>query len=236
MNLKISNLLWAKIAFVSCFVACIADYFSVPVFASFYPSYDPVSQPSSVLGAAGSPIARFVSVSWIVIGLVFVLFALGYGLSNLKNLKAHKIAAWLIGIYGIGEEMGSGILPGNHINGHITTMGWFHDAVGGIGMAALMILPLVLMKKFTKSAYPFMHRLCLLINITGFIIFLGFSYSHIARFSGHRIAMWHGLFQRLWDLNYYLFLMAIATQLLVENRKLQRNNTLVNFNSINQVC
>jgi hypothetical protein len=224
MNGKIISMSWAKIAMVSCFIACLCDFFSASVFARYYPGYNPVAQPTSVLGAAGSPIARLVSLSWIFFGLLFLLYAAGYGLSNYRNLPAHKIAAWLIAIYGFGEEIGSGVLPGNHVNGHITTIGWFHDMVGGIGMAALMILPLVLLKKFTRSDFPLMHRFCKTITVIGFIIFVGFTVSHLSAITDHRFALWHGLWQRLWTVNYYVFLMVIAIQLVIEVRKFKKQS------------
>ena len=224
MNGKIISMSWAKVALVSCFVACIGDFFSAAVFARYYPGYNPIAQPLSALGSAGSPIARFVSLSWIFFGMLFLLYAAGYGLSNYSNLPAQKIAAWLIAIYGLGEEIGSGVLPGNHLNGHITTLGWFHDMVGGIGMVALMVLPLVLLKKFTRSEFPLMHRFCKIIAVIGFIIFVGFTVSHIFAITDHRIALWHGLWQRLWIVNYYVFLMVIAMQLVSDVRKFKKQS------------
>jgi hypothetical protein len=219
MSRKMINRTWANTAMVSCFLACLCDLFSVPVFARFYPGYDPISQPISILGASGSPIARFVSWCWIFIGILFLLFAVGYGLSNPRKLTSHKIAAWLIAIYGLGEEIGSGVFPGNHLAGSLTVTGWTHNILGGAGMAALMILPPVLMKKFTKSGYPIFYRFCQIITVLGLVIFLGFTISHIASFTGHRFALKHGLWQRLWVINYYVFLMAIAGQLVIEDRK-----------------
>jgi hypothetical protein len=207
---------------LSCFLACLCDIFSIPVFTRFYPGYNPVAQPISVLGAAGSPIARFVSWCWIFIGVLFLLFAVGYGLSNYRKLTAHRFAAWLIGIYGLGEEIGSGVFPGNHLAGHLTAIGWIHNMVGGIGMAALMVLPPVLMRKFTRSEFPVLHRFCLIITIIGLFIFVGFTISHISAFTGRRFALWHGLWQRLWVVNYYVFLMVIAVHLLTEARKVKR--------------
>jgi hypothetical protein len=221
MSRKIKKWTWANVALMSCIVACICDMFSVPVFARFYPEYNPVSQPISVLGAAGSPIARFVSWWWIFIGLLFLLFALAYALSNHLKQPAQNLAAWLIGIYATGEQIGSGLFPGNHLAGHLTAIGWVHNMLGGAGMAALMVLPLVLLKKFTLPEFPLLHRFCIIITAVGVIIFLGFTISHISVFTGHRFAQWHGLWQRLWVANYYVFLMVIAAQLVLEKRRLK---------------
>jgi hypothetical protein len=221
MNGRIIRWSWAKIAMVSCCIACLLDMATISIFARFYPGYNSIVQPVSVLGAAGSPIARIVSLWWVFIGLLFLLFAFGYGVSNHTKPSTHNLAAWLIGIYAVGDEIGSGVFPGDHLAGYLTATGWIHNIVGGIGMAALMVLPPVLMKKFTLSAFPILHSFCIIITAIGSIIFLGFTVSHISVFKGHWFASSHGLWQSLWIINYYVFLMVIAVQLVIEDRKLK---------------
>jgi hypothetical protein len=210
--------LWAYGSLLACFVACVGDLAALWVFSHMYKGYNPDIQPISALGAQGSPIARLVSGWWIFIGSVFLLFAYAYGKCDAGQNSAHKLTAWLVAIYAVGEEIGSGIFPGNHIAGHLTSIGIVHNVTGGIGVIALVFAPFVLMKKYTRADHLSFNRFLWTISILGILAFLFFSISRLTRPELFWLRSRHGLWQRLFVADYYVFLIAIAAKLVLEHR------------------
>ena len=219
--MKASNcfIRWSYAALITCLVATVGDLASLAVFARFYPAYSPRLEPISALGASGSPIALFVSGWWVLMGLVFLLFAYTYGKSNFLQHPAQKISAWLIGVYAIGEEVGSGLFPGNHLAGHLTLSGIIHNVIGGIGVIAIVAIPFVLMKKYTRAGDAAFNRFLLIISVSGIIFFILFSISRLALPEIHALRFWHGLWQRFFIANYYIMLVAIALKQVLESSR-----------------
>jgi hypothetical protein len=213
-----NNILWSQVALVACLVACIGDLTALIIFARLYPGYNQLLQPISALGAHGSPIARVVSSWWILIGLILLLFAIAYGKSELVQTPVHRLIAWLIGIYAVGEEIGSGVFPGNHVAGHLTSIGIVHNILGGFGVVALMISPFVLMKKYSRTDHYNLNRFFLIISITGILGFLLFSITRLNPPGFHWLHAWHGLWQRLFVADYYAILIVAAIQQFLEHR------------------
>jgi hypothetical protein len=207
---SVNHFTWSKIAVVTCLIACLGDMMLVNIFSRFYPEFNPVVQPTSALGALGSPVAHVVSAWWILAGFIFLFFAISFYQSQEIKTKVHQLASLLFGLYAIGEEMGSGIFPGNRILGHLTTIGILHNVIGGIGTGALLISPFVILKKYhRKEDYP-MRRYLLFVCISGILIFFAFTLSHF----NWRVMQWlylrHGLIQRIFLTDYYLFLIVTA--------------------------
>jgi hypothetical protein len=211
---------WSYAALIMCLVATVSDVVSLTVFARFFPAYDPQLQPISALGASGSPIARFVSGWWILLGLLFLLFAFAYAKSNFLHNPAQKISSWLIGVYALGEEAGSGLFPGNHVAGHLTATGIIHNIIGGIGTVALVAIPFVLMKKYTRTGHPAFYRFLLIISLTGIVFFLLFTLSRLTLPGLYGLRLLHGLLQRLFVADFYAMLVVIAAKQALEAKKL----------------
>ena len=212
------NVSWSYLALITCLIASVGDLVSLVVFADFYPAYNSYSQPISALGASGSPIAREVSLWWIFLGLIFLTFAFAYRMSNDTNNPVLRITSWLIAAYAVGEEIGSGMFPGNHLAGHLTAMGIIHNIVGGIGIVALALIPFVLMKYYTRAIHPAFNRFLLTISMTGIFFFLLFSISRFSLPELQWFRSWHGLWQRLFVANYYIMLVVIAVKQVMESR------------------
>jgi hypothetical protein len=209
---------WVYVSLLACLIACIGDLAALMVFTHIYKGYNPNIQPISALGALGSPIAREVSCWWIFIGSVFLLFAYAYAKSDAHQNSAQRLTAWLIAIYAVGEEIGSGVFPGNHFAGHLTSIGIIHNVIGGIGISALVIAPFVLMKKYTRADHPSFNYFLWTISILGILVFLIFSISRSTLPELLWMRSQHGLWQRLFVADYYAFLIAIASKLLLEHR------------------
>jgi small-conductance mechanosensitive channel len=209
---------WSYAALITCLVATVCDLVSLAVFAHFYAAYNPKLQPISALGASGSPISLFVSGWWVFLGLVFLVFSYAYGKSNFLHHPAQRISAWLMGVYALGEEAGSGLFPGNHLANHLTATGIVHNIIGGIGVIALVTIPFVLMKKYTRAGHPAFNRFLLIISLTGIIFFLLFSISRLTLPGLYGLRLWHGLWQRFFVANYYIMLVVIASKQVLESR------------------
>jgi hypothetical protein len=190
------------------------------VFARFYPGYDARIQPVSALGAKGSPIAGLVSGWWIFIGMVFLIFAFSFGKTNYSHKRPHMLTAWLIGIYATGEEIGSGVFPGNHLAGRLTTTGIIHNLIGGIGVLALVLSPFVMKRKYPRIDYPSFNRFLSIISLSGIFVFLLFSITKLNLAGIPWFRSLHGLWQRLFIANYYLFLIVLSLKTAKEVRVL----------------
>jgi hypothetical protein len=218
MNMSKRFITWSYVALAACLVATICDLVSLAVFARLYPSYDPKLQPISALGATGSPLAQYVSGWWIFLGLVFLLFAFSYEKSNFLHNRAQLITAWLVGIYALCEETGSGLFPGNHLAGRLTTMGIVHNIFGAIGVIALMAIPFVLMQKYTNALHPAFYRFLWIISVAGLFFFMLFSISRFSLPRLYGLQTLHGFWQRLFVADYYCMLAVIAVKQVLETR------------------
>jgi hypothetical protein len=208
-----SHFTWSKIAVVTCLIACLGDMLLVNIFSRYYPGFNPVMQPTSALGALGSPVAHLVSAWWIIAGFIFLFFAFAFFQSEEIQTKAHHLTSWLFGLYAVGEEMGSGIFPGNRILGHLTTIGILHNVIGGIGTGALLISPFVLLKKYRKNEDYLLSRYLLFVCISGLLIFIAFTISHFNWPGMKWLYLRHGLIQRIFITDYYLFMIVMALKL-----------------------
>jgi hypothetical protein len=208
-----SHLTWSKIAMVTCLIACLGDITSVNIFSRYYPEFNAIIQPISALGALGSPIAHLVSAWWVFVGFIFLIFAIAYNRSEEIQTRTHYLSSLLFGIYAVGEEMGSGIFPGNRILGQLTTIGIVHNVIGGIGTGALIISPFVLLKKYQLKDDYLMSRYLLFVCISGILTFAVFSMSHFTLMGTQWLYKRHGFFQRIFISDYYLFMIVIAVKL-----------------------
>jgi hypothetical protein len=228
MNLPKKYLFWVYVSLIACLVACLGDLAALVVFAHLYHGYNASLQTISALGAWESPISRLVSWWWIFIGSVFLLFAFAYGKCDVEPGSAQKRTAWLVAIYAAGEEIGSGIFPGNHLSGHLTSTGIVHNIVGGIGVVALVIAPFVLMRKYTPKDQPSFNHFLRLISLLGILAFVVFSLSRIVQPEYLWLRLRQGIWQRLFVVDYYIFLIGIAFKLLMEYR-LPTNPNAINL-------
>ena len=197
---------------------------AVYVFGAFYPGYNHLRQPMSVLGGPGSPVARPVSVWWVFIGVLFILFAAGYRRVYLSTGRPYGIVPWLITMYGAGEGIGSGLFPVSRAGGHLTPIGIAHDALGVLGVLAVMTLPFILLRAFPREQNPGMRYFTLAVAASGIITVLLFNFSKVIP-EKDTVFSYQGFWQRAFVFIYYVYLMVIAYRMLQINRK--KNKTSV---------
>jgi hypothetical protein len=198
-----------KFACYACIFICIGDFLVMFFLGTYFPGYSQLKNTISRLGASVSPVSNIMSAWWMVVGLFFVFFGIGFNQAfNLKGKQA-TIASWLIIIYVIGEGIGSGAFKADHIGDSLTRTAIIHDTLGGFGVAAILLLPLVMRRIIPKNELRWFNRMSLLVFFVGIMLLLSFTF----RYSSNRdsfLYTYQGLWQRLTMLNNYVYLSTIA--------------------------
>ena len=212
--MKLKNSTIVIVAATCCFIACIGDFAITFIIGSIYKNYNFLNQSESFLGTSDSPVAMYMNVWGVFFSMLFVMYAYGLRKSIFKSGPQQLVAVWLIVIYGLGEGVGSGLFPYDHIGDELTLSGKLHSLFSGIGVAALMLFPFVILKLFSKKSYPKMNAYSLFVGLSGLFFVILFL---LAR---EEILPLKGLWQRLFILDYYLLLMTIAITMVTTHSRI----------------
>jgi len=194
---------------ILCVTACIADLVLIYFFGKQIPGFNQLNSTLSSLGISSSPVAGAVTIWSVTLGVIFLFFAFGFRATFHTYGKQINKAAWLIVLYGLGENIASGIFRAERINGKLTDMAIVHDILGGIGIVAVLLLPLILRKIFTQFSYPIFFRFSGIVFALGLISTLLFSF-RIEYFAGSFLYNYSGLWQRIFLINIYIYFSIIA--------------------------
>ena len=197
------------ISAVTCILACIGDFLAIFIFGAYFPGYSQLKDTISLLGSSGSPVSREISFWWCIIGVIFIFFGIGFKKEFAGKGFYAKFATWLIMLYGIGEGIGSCAFKADHRAIGITTSGIIHDILGGIGMTAILFLPLVMQKVITRTEMPGFFRMSKIVFISGLIAILLFLFRYSTN-EDNFFTIYKGLWQRLYLLTTYIYLTTIA--------------------------
>lgn len=190
-------------------LGCIGDLLFTFILGNRFPYYSQKSDIISTLGATASPVSRIISLWWVLLGLLIIIFAFGFRTAFTTPDRNVKLSFWLIVIYGLGEGFGSGLFKADLVNNSYTTSYIIHDILGGIGIIAILILPVVVRKIDPFSANTCFLRYSSFVIIAGILFWVFFS----LRFFGDRTSFfskYRGLWQRLFLLDYYLYMFVIG--------------------------
>jgi len=204
--MKPVSLLYYKMAVFCCFTACIGDFALTFLIGFLHKDYNFLEQSESFLGTSDSPVAFYMNAWGVVFSMLFLMFAFAVYKTSAKGFWGHA-AVWLIAIYGLGEGIGSGLFPYNHIGGELTVSGKLHSLFSGIGVTALMALPFILVKAVSGAKFRAFRRFSRFVAVSGLLLVMAFLLSK------EKILPLRGLWQRSFLLDYYLLLMAIAIKL-----------------------
>lgn len=197
----------------ACFAGCIGDFLSLFVLGPEYPGYSQVYDTMSSLGSSVSPVSDIISVWWIILGILMILFAIGFRTAYLPGGKYVKVVFWLLIIYGLGEGLGSGLFKADRVSGSYATSFIVHDILGGAGVVALLILPLFVTKIEPSFSSPRFKRFSCFTLFLGTLFLVLFSF----RFIGNEndiLARYKGLWQRLFVLVFYIYLTSVAFKMI----------------------
>lgn len=201
------------IASIACFTACIGDFLATYVLGDYYPGYSQLRNTMSLLGVTTSPVSGIISTWWIILGFLIILFALGFRKAFGSDKKYVKIASWLLILYGLGEGLGSGLYKADHVNNSMTTSAVIHEILGGIGVLSILVFPLVMKKIIPRTANPVFNNASLIVFFSGIFFLVLFS-SRLFLQGSNEFTLYKGLWQRLFVLDYYLYLIVIAVMMI----------------------
>jgi len=129
------------IALLVLFVAALADLLIPVILGLKYPGYDHFLDTISTLGTKESPVGKQESINLIVVGILFLVFALGQRFA-FKNMGwSHNLYIYGIIAFGIGCVL-AGIFPEDPKGFIETISGKIHGIASGIGFIFLLLNPL----------------------------------------------------------------------------------------------
>jgi hypothetical protein len=198
-----------------CMAACSIDVILLYLLGNQIPGYNQLSDSISSMGVSSSPVSAIANTWSVILGIVFILYSFGFRKAFGKYSRLTNLASWLIVVYGLGEGIASGLIKADHFNGVPTATAVFHDLTGGIGVTAILLLPLVNMKIFTREAFPVFYRFSFLIWIISIVSIVLFLF-RIDYFEQTFLYSFSGLWQRIFLATIYAYLSAIAIMIVKE--------------------
>ena len=211
-----SNKRFIKVAAVSGILACIIDFVITYILATYYPGYSHLTDTMSKLGATNSPVGKLISGWWLVLCIMLLVFTLGFYLKYKHHGRQVILPTILIGIYALGEGMGSGLFPANYVKNGITLSLLIHDTFSGIGVGSIILLPVFMLKLFPRHEFKSFFVFTLFVSIFGPLMLILFSLAKLYNNPENIILFYKGLWQRLMMANYYAYLIVIAVFMLSE--------------------
>jgi hypothetical protein len=210
-----------KLAAIIGITGCVGDIVMTIIMGMYYPGYIQITDTMSKLGASDSPVGKIMSAWWMLLCVLFVVFAVGFK-KRFSDPFQLKLAFWLIAIYALGEGMGSGIFPANYTSEGFTVSLIIHDTLGGIGIAGIMILPFYLKSRYPFSEIAYFKGFSLLVACLGIVWLVLFSWSKLYDTPPIKFLVYKGLWQRLLTLNYYVYIVVLAIIMLKGNSVIEK--------------
>lgn len=192
-------------------ITLIIDNLLPLVLARFYPKFSHKEMPLSVLGSRQSPVKWVYNVWCILSGIVFCIAPYVLYQENNGDLT---VAIWiLLGIYGIGCEIVSGICPLNENREEEDAITKIHGGASAIGFMALLVAPLLLgiMQFKISFVVGIVSLFCFVVALTFFSFFI---MGEKEKFTNTALR-YGGLWQRLVLVFCYVPFVAMCTVVLV---------------------
>jgi hypothetical protein len=197
-------------------IASLGDILATYLFGLMIPGYNQLTETMSSLGISTSPVSNQVSAWWIIMGFLFIFFGFGFKKAYQEKGKYAIWAAWIIILYGLGEGIGSGAFKADHINNQPTIFALIHDTLGGIGVFATLSLPLIMQKIYSM---PWFSKLSKIVFVTGILFILMFLFRYSFN-TDNFLSTYKGLWQRLYMLNTYIYMVTLAILTIIKQKKL----------------
>jgi hypothetical protein len=224
LNMMKQSTTYITVSAIICIIACTGEFVTLFVCGAYYPGYSQLRDTMSSLGSSISPVSDEISIWWIIMGFLFIFFGTGFKKAFSKKGMYCNIASWLIILYGIGEGIGSGAFKANHVANGVSILLSIHDILGGIGVIAILLLPLIMQKVILRNEMPVFNQMSKIIFITGIITVFLFLFRYSSN-KNNFLVNYKGLWQRLFMLNTYTYLATIAIIMIKKNIKLKSTST-----------
>ena len=197
------------ISSIACIIASLGEFLTIFILATYYPGYSQLHDTMSSLGASNSPVSDIISDWWIIMGFLFIIFGAGVFIAFKDFPVYSRISAICIILYGLGEGIGSGAFKADHTATGLTNMAIIHDALGGIGVVAILALPIFMLKIIKRDENQLFHLISKIVFVTGILTIFLFMTRFLSN-QNNFFAINKGLWQRLFMLNTYIYLVYIA--------------------------
>ncbi len=218
-NLKEANgTLLIRLSALIGVLACLGNVYIVYILGSWCPGYSPFFQAMSDLGHEDSPVARMVSTWWVIMGVMFIIFGYGFYRAFFHYVPTARTAGWMLAMYGIGEGLGSGLIPATSGKMFETPGSIFHALLGGAGVTAAILLPPLIIRMFDARKWSALYWYSWFTTVSGGLFVILFLISNFYHPEGKWISCL-GLWQRLFVLMYYLFFIYLAILMLAGQRR-----------------
>lgn len=198
-----------KIAAVAGILGCLIDTGATFLFGARIEGYNQFRIPMSQLGIASSPVAWQISISWVLMGILLIIFGLGLRFAFEGNKRSAIIICWLLILYGFGEGLISGIFPADKAGEVHTWIGYVHNLIGGLGVIALMLFPLFMIKLM-----PDIKWITIPVLIVGTIGVIMFAIGRLYASPSNFLAIYKGSWQRLYVFVYYIYIIIIGVNMI----------------------
>ena len=171
-------------------LATLGDLFVPIIIGSEYPGYNHLIDTISTLGTNVSPVKKFQCINLIVVGILFIIFSVGQGLSFTQIKWCHKLFIIGIILFGVGTVL-AGIFPEDPKGISETISGKIHGIASGIGFIFLILNPLwaIWIAEFKDLRY--VNMTLFVLAVLTFILFM------VSENISSGILQYTGLFQRL---------------------------------------
>jgi len=211
---------YGTVALITSIIAAIGDFAVTTIIGLQYKDYNSLTDSQSDLGTFNSPVAIYMNTWEVLLGLLLLTCAWSLYKTGHFQSGRQKLALTLLAIYAIGEGIGSGLFPFNHVNGELTSTGWVHSIFSGFGITSMVILSFLLISLFPKKRSPRLNVLFFFYAVMGavFILFCLLSRGNFL----HQVGLW----QRLYLIAYYAMLITLTVYI-------YRNTSLYSVNRMN---
>ena len=199
-------------------LAILIDIVSMFTYGFLRLGYNSMNETVSSLGSSGSLMSTQISAIWIIVGVLLILFGLGFRKAFSEKGRFAIGASWLIILYGFGEGIGSGIFRADRIANSPTILGVIHEILGSMGVIAILFLPLVMQKVITKKENPLLQIVSIIVFVLG-AVFMVFFLFRFSTDGNNFFYLYKGLWQRLFILITSIYLLSIALFMIKKHQK-----------------
>ena len=206
------------IAAIAGLLAFVGDFLVTIVLGLFYPNYNHLEMVMSDLGTSQSPVGAWINLWWIIGGVLFFIFAVGFRMTFAAHRRSATAVMVLIMLFGLGAWICGGLFPMEPGGLETTLAGKLHGVCGGIGYMVIVFVPLVSLVIFPRKRVPGMYWLSIGVFVLGLVSFALFVVSEDVP-STAGILSYTGLWQRLFLLSHYTYLGVIAALMVRSARR-----------------
>ena len=171
-------------------LATLGDLFIPIIIGIKYQGYNHLVDTISTLGINKSPVQKFQCINLIVVGILFIVFSVGQGLSFTQIKWCHTLFILGIILFGVGTIL-AGIFPEDPKGISETISGKIHGIASGIGFIFLILNPLWAIWIAEFKDLRQVNMMLFVLAVLTFVLFL------ISENINSGFLKYTGLFQRL---------------------------------------